>query len=101
MPGLSRDICVSWAESTFAEAKIPAPARSFCKNPRLLLMFFSFEYRMSEFPKWIGYDDSEFRRTYTDAASSKESDDSLGHFLATERSGSRMQASDFRGSFQR
>src|SRR5713101_9155903 len=56
IPGMSPDICISWAESTFAEAKIPAPARTFCKNHRLLLMLFSFQGRMTEFRKvdWLG-----------------------------------------------
>src|SRR5260370_4419464 len=46
---MSPAICISWADSTFAEAKIPGPARIFCKNPRLLLMLFSFQGRMTEF----------------------------------------------------
>src|SRR6266403_337505 len=56
IPGTSPAICISWAESPFAEAKIPAPARTFCKNPRLLLMLFSFQGRMAEFRKvgWLG-----------------------------------------------
>src|SRR5258708_31542014 len=49
IPGLSPDIRISWADSTFAEAKIPAPARTFCKKPRLLFMLFSFQGRMTEF----------------------------------------------------
>src|SRR5260370_19677346 len=49
IPGTSLAICISWADSTFAEAKIPAPARTFCKNPRLLLMLFSFQGRITEF----------------------------------------------------
>src|SRR5260370_4810394 len=54
-PGMSPDICTSWADSTFAEAKTPAPARTFCKNPRLLFMLFSFQGRMTEFRKvdWL------------------------------------------------
>src|SRR6266853_3930778 len=56
IPGISSDICISLAESTFAEAKNPAPARTFCKNPRLLLMLFSFQGRMAEVRKvdWLG-----------------------------------------------
>jgi adenylate cyclase len=51
IPGMSPDICISWAESTFAVAKNRAPARTFCKNHRLLLMLFSFQGRMTEFRK--------------------------------------------------
>jgi hypothetical protein len=36
---------VSCAERALTEANIPAPARNFRKNPRLLLMFFSLENR--------------------------------------------------------
>src|SRR6266403_1013974 len=55
IPGISPDICISWAESTFEEAKNPAPTRTFCKNPLLLLMLFSFQVRMTEFRKvdWL------------------------------------------------
>jgi len=40
IPARPRTFASLWAESTFAEAKIPAPARTFCKNLRLLLMLF-------------------------------------------------------------
>jgi hypothetical protein len=51
MPGMSPDICTSWADSILDEAITPAPASTFRKKPRLLLIFFSFQGRMTEFPK--------------------------------------------------
>src|SRR5260370_39750508 len=80
IPGISPDICISWAESIFAEAKIPAPARTFCKNPRLLLMLFSFQGRMTEFEK-LDVTSEEFRRTYTNATSLKQKNADLLHIL--------------------
>jgi hypothetical protein len=55
MPGMSPDICTSWADNTLDEAITPAPASTFRKKPRLLLIFFSFQGRMTEFPKidWL------------------------------------------------
>src|SRR5712692_1374423 len=41
IPGMSPDICISWADSTLAEAITPAPVSTFHKKPRLLLIFFS------------------------------------------------------------
>jgi hypothetical protein len=42
------DICIALADSTLAEAIAPAPASTFHKKPRLLLIFFPFQGRMTE-----------------------------------------------------
>jgi hypothetical protein len=45
---------ICWAESTFAEANTPAPAKTFRKKPRLLLIAFPFETERQNFQKWVG-----------------------------------------------
>src|ERR1700728_4570495 len=52
--GMPGDEFITWAENTLVEANRPAPARKFCKKPRLLLMLSSLRIGKHNFLKWIG-----------------------------------------------